>query len=146
MVSRDIINLSLAEGVDRAMNAKIGWTGNVVDHAVDSGNMEFFPEFKDSRNRKKYASLYDLQDKVIIVKEKKKRDRPFKKIKNSKKIVNEVEVKEFSPSGSNIVRTQALIKSAKNTLELEKNVGFHFNGIEDDLVMDLVNLETQDRD
>ncbi|KAL4325445.1 hypothetical protein GQ457_11G033600 [Hibiscus cannabinus] len=42
MVSCDINNISWAEGVDRAMNARIGWTGDVVDSAVDSDNMEFF--------------------------------------------------------------------------------------------------------
>ncbi|KAK8992069.1 hypothetical protein V6N11_044961 [Hibiscus sabdariffa] len=65
MVSCDINNLSWAEGVDRAINAKIAWTGDVVDHAVDSDNMKFFLEFKDSRNKKKYTSLYDLQYKIL---------------------------------------------------------------------------------
>ncbi|KAK8549674.1 hypothetical protein V6N13_073454 [Hibiscus sabdariffa] len=63
MVSRDNNNISWAEGVDRAMNAKNGWTGVAFDHALESDNLDFFPEFKDTRNRKKYASLYDLQDK-----------------------------------------------------------------------------------
>ncbi|KAK8486599.1 hypothetical protein V6N11_068293 [Hibiscus sabdariffa] len=137
MVSRDNNNISWAEGVDRAMNAKNGWTGVAFDHALESDNLDFFPEFKDTRNRKKYASLYDLQDKVLSAREKKIRDRAFKKIKNSKKVVKEVDFNESSPSESNIVRTQALIRSEKNTLEFGKKLDFQFIGNEDDVIMDM---------
>ncbi|KAK8626220.1 hypothetical protein V6N13_133871 [Hibiscus sabdariffa] len=146
MDSRDNNNISWAEGVDRAMNAKNGWTGVAFDHALESDNLDFFPEFKYTRNRKKYASLYDLQDKVLSAKEKKIRDRSFKEIKNSKKVVKEVDLNESSPSESDIVRTQALIRSEKNTLEFGKKLGFQFIGNEDDVIMDMVNLEFQNRD
>ncbi|KAK8633276.1 hypothetical protein V6N13_014122 [Hibiscus sabdariffa] len=66
MVSRDNNNFSWAEGVDRAMNAKNGWIGVALDPALESNNLDFFPEFKDTRNRKKFASLFDLQDKDRI--------------------------------------------------------------------------------
>ncbi|KAK8670717.1 hypothetical protein V6N13_037335 [Hibiscus sabdariffa] len=41
MVLCDNNNISCAQSVDRAMNAKNGWTGDVIDPASDLDNMKF---------------------------------------------------------------------------------------------------------
>ncbi|KAK8481443.1 hypothetical protein V6N12_017956 [Hibiscus sabdariffa] len=124
MVPCDNDGISWAESVDRAMSAKFGWNKVIAqDTVLEMGSMNFFPELKEYRN-KKYDSLYDLQDKVFSVNEKKRRDRALKRDKSYRKKDIVADLANNSPSEPDIVRNQTLLRSTRKTLELGKRVGF----------------------
>ncbi|KAK8609248.1 hypothetical protein V6N13_025554 [Hibiscus sabdariffa] len=53
MVPCDNDNISWAESVDRAMNAKFGWNAVIArDTVLELGSMNIFPELNGSRNKK----------------------------------------------------------------------------------------------
>ncbi|KAK9005185.1 hypothetical protein V6N11_042630 [Hibiscus sabdariffa] len=108
-------------------------------------HLRHLSSFLYASNKKKYGSLYDLQDKVLSVKEK-RRVRAFKKGKSYRKEDKVVDVVDDSPSESDIVRNQTLIRSARKKLELDKSLGVQTIGNEDDIVKELVDIELQNRD
>ncbi|KAK8556513.1 hypothetical protein V6N12_002912 [Hibiscus sabdariffa] len=108
-------------------------------HAKEVENSGYsFPETHDYRRKeRKYASLFELQDKALSEIEKKRRDRALKKCKKTGKAKVNLEIVDYSP------RKQILTRAARKTLAIGKRVGFQFIGNEEDVIEDLVELELQ---
>ncbi|KAK8494292.1 hypothetical protein V6N13_099673 [Hibiscus sabdariffa] len=86
-------------------------------HDVEPVGATFFSELHESRTRKKYVSLFDLQDEVLSIKDRRKRDRAIKKSRKRGKEISLTDLSRHSPSDSDIARSRILTKSAKKTLE-----------------------------
>ncbi|KAK9030038.1 hypothetical protein V6N11_031476 [Hibiscus sabdariffa] len=82
-----------------------------------------FPELQDPKRKygKRYASLFDLQDKALSEAEKKKRDKAIKKSKRGGKAVDKEEVDGSSPTDSDIARMQILTSNARKAIAMGKN-------------------------
>ncbi|KAK9046349.1 hypothetical protein V6N11_052241 [Hibiscus sabdariffa] len=127
----------------------------------------FFSEFKDLHCRRKFISLSEMQDRILTVKNKKKRDRALKKYKKVAK-KSEFEVSCFHvPNDSDIARNQILTKLVKTKLEsmnsereknieaiyiearetvaLSKSLGMKIVGNEKDVVEEMIRIELQNK-
>ncbi|KAK8659081.1 hypothetical protein V6N13_029293 [Hibiscus sabdariffa] len=94
------------------------------ERKVDLEQECMFPELSDYKFRRKYASIAEIQDKALSIKEKRKRDRALKSF-------------SFLFIGTDIARKQILTKSVRKALALGKRVGIEF--IEDkDVVEELM--------
>ncbi|KAK8595991.1 hypothetical protein V6N12_064495 [Hibiscus sabdariffa] len=102
-----------------------------------------FPELSDYKFRRKYASIAEIQDKALSVKEKRKRDRALKKCKKVGERNVPSELVDYSPTDSDIARMQNLKKEARATLELGKKLGVEFVGDEEEVVVELVRIEME---
>ncbi|KAK8620213.1 hypothetical protein V6N13_066694 [Hibiscus sabdariffa] len=111
--------LSWAESVD-LLNNPPSSKDEVVNYNrfVESEEESFFPELVKFRGKKKYASLFDLQDEILLIKEKRKRDMAIKKSKKLGKENSSFDSSRHSPSESDIIRNQRIIKSTKKAMEL----------------------------
>ncbi|KAL4369216.1 hypothetical protein GQ457_05G034450 [Hibiscus cannabinus] len=110
---------------------------------VDLEQESMFPELLDYKFRRKYASIAEIQDKALSVKEKRKRDRALKKCKQVGERNVPSELVDYSPTDSDIARMQNLKKEARATLELGKKLGVEIVGDEEEVVAELVRIEME---
>ncbi|KAL4282863.1 hypothetical protein GQ457_16G008650 [Hibiscus cannabinus] len=136
--------LSWAESVD-LLNNPSSFKDEVVNRnrLVESEEESFLPELVKFRGKKKYASLFDLQDEVLSIKEKRKRDRTIKKSKKLGKENSSFHSSRHSPSESDIIQNQRILKSAKKAMEIGNKVGIQFIGDEEEILEDFVRAELQ---
>ncbi|KAK8661040.1 hypothetical protein V6N13_051942 [Hibiscus sabdariffa] len=132
--------------VDRQNNAQVN-LGDSFAYREMVGSLEesrgFFPDYAPKRRKgKRYGSLIGFQDKFLLEKERKKRNRTLRRVKKSK---NDIEMSELSGrflSDSDLMaRWNAAVKEARNTLELGKRVGFQIEGDESEAVRELALLD-----
>ncbi|KAK8674965.1 hypothetical protein V6N13_033039 [Hibiscus sabdariffa] len=123
-VNEDFCEISLCSKEGLSWARKVDLANGKTDahdfeREVDLEQECMFPELSDYKFRRKYASIAEIQDKALSVKEKRKRDRALKK-------------------WTDIARKQILTKSVRIALALGKRVGIEF--IEDkDVVEELMN-------
>ncbi|KAK8623798.1 hypothetical protein V6N13_065161 [Hibiscus sabdariffa] len=101
---------------------------------------EFHNMFKASRIRKKrFGSLFDIQDKGLSDVDRRKRDRVRKRLKKKGKLEETTELEGYSVTDSDIrARRNLLLAEATKTLEVGKLVGIEFIGNENEVVQDLI--------
>ncbi|KAK8511701.1 hypothetical protein V6N11_050639 [Hibiscus sabdariffa] len=93
------------------------------ERKVDLEQECMFPELSDYKFRRKYASIAEIQDKALSIKEKRKRDRALKSVKRRLGLFKK--------------------KEARVTLELGKKLGVEFVGDEEEVVVELVRIEME---
>ncbi|KAL4325900.1 hypothetical protein GQ457_11G030350 [Hibiscus cannabinus] len=130
--------LSWARKVDSANGKTEAYD---FEREVDLEQESMFPELLDYKFRRKYASIAEIHDKALSVKEKRKRDRALKKCRKmgERNVPSEL----VDPIDSDIARMQNLKKEAKATIELGKKLGVEFVGDEEEVVVELVRIEME---
>ncbi|KAK8533418.1 hypothetical protein V6N13_026123 [Hibiscus sabdariffa] len=136
--------LSWVESVD-LLNNPSSFKDEVVNRnrLVKSEEESFLSELVKFRGKKEYVSLFDLHDEVLSIKEKRKRDRAIKKSKKLGKENSSFDSSRRSPSESDIIQNQRIIKSTKKAMELGNKVGIQFIGDEEETLEDFVKAELQ---
>ncbi|KAL4295855.1 hypothetical protein GQ457_12G032140 [Hibiscus cannabinus] len=149
---------SWAKGVNSLNNPKNKGLDEVAVDEVESVSVDFtlknangnlnFPEFQNKNKlvrEKRYASLLDIQDKVLNAVERKKRDRNIKKLKKKGKFSVKSELEGRSLSDSDLkARWDHCISEAKRTLKVGKDLGIQIRGNENEVVEELAHLEELD--
>ncbi|KAL4313288.1 hypothetical protein GQ457_01G032420 [Hibiscus cannabinus] len=111
----------------------------------EESDKSFFPELViEKKNKKKYDSLLDLQDKALSTADRRKRDRALKKSKSSRNNLDYSELSGRSLSDSDLAaRWVSATKEAKKTLNLGKKLGVQVVGDEQDVVNELISMENK---
>ncbi|KAK8600084.1 hypothetical protein V6N13_060094 [Hibiscus sabdariffa] len=91
--------------------------------------------------------LQEIQGKSLSTVEKRKRDKPLKKLKKQGFLFEASELEDRSLTDSDLFAQQSFwIREARKTLELGKRVGIQFHGPEDEIVRDIAQLEETSRE
>ncbi|KAL4347288.1 hypothetical protein GQ457_17G014850 [Hibiscus cannabinus] len=125
----------LIKRVDRLNGSNPGNSSEARDVAgveteMGRGSMMEFPEFQVSikqKGRKRYGSLFDLQDQVLSKAEKKKKRSGPKKKVESNLTASELDVRSLTDSDLQ-TRKNILTLEARKVLELGKDLGIQFQG------------------
>ncbi|KAL4384776.1 hypothetical protein GQ457_15G026230 [Hibiscus cannabinus] len=104
--------------------------------------MDFLKQRGKLKAKKKYSSLFELQDRVLSSVEKRKRDRSLRREKKDKSNLDHSEISGCSLSDSDLqIRWKIAKSEAKKSLELGKNLGMKIQGSEEEVVRELTLLE-----
>ncbi|KAK8508031.1 hypothetical protein V6N11_073539 [Hibiscus sabdariffa] len=139
------------EGTTTMGQAQVVLAGGLQKGAVEEeeNRPSFFPEMDFLKQRgkpkakKKYNSLFELQDRALSSVERRKRDRSLRREKKNKKSNwDHLELSGRSLSDSDLQTRWKCAKSeAKKSLELGKKLGMKIQGSEEEVVRELTMLE-----
>ncbi|KAL4303527.1 hypothetical protein GQ457_10G010910 [Hibiscus cannabinus] len=140
-----VSEVDLLDNGDGELRTKKSWAEIVhqnltLEKAGVSGK-----ESKKSKRRKKYGSMQELQDSVLSLAEKRKRDVALKKLQNKSQaeLDSEIENRSLSDSDLKAVWSRHL-KDARKSLKLGKKLGIQFIGDEEEVLKEISSLERRD--
>ncbi|KAL4311373.1 hypothetical protein GQ457_01G032360 [Hibiscus cannabinus] len=140
-----VSEVDLLDNGDGELRTKKSWAEIVhqnltLEKAGVSGK-----ESKKSKRRKKYGSMQELQDSVLSLAEKRKRDVALKKLQNKSQaeLDSEIENRSLSDSDLKAVWSRHL-KDARKSLKLGKKLGIQFIGDEEEVLKEIPSLERRD--
>ncbi|KAL4296742.1 hypothetical protein GQ457_12G031270 [Hibiscus cannabinus] len=144
--TEDLHNMGLSQALaDKEFGSKVASEGDSVTKGQAQGafvedvnRASFFPEMDFLKQRgklkakKKYNSLFELQDMVLSSVEKTKRDRSLHREKKDKSNLDHSELSGRSLPDSDLqIRWKIAKSEAKKSLELGKNLGMKIQGSEE---------------
>ncbi|KAK8573743.1 hypothetical protein V6N13_009831 [Hibiscus sabdariffa] len=143
--------VSWADRIDHLVNAEHGLSPGDEGGARELGENEvdFYSEIEGIKRKKrgkksrKFGSMIEMQNKVIFENERIIRDKALRNGSVGKKALKKSELSGRSLSDSDIkARVSTLVNEARQIVKLGKKIGVQIVGNEDDVIQELVLLES----